>query len=214
VIETVFRLAFIVILVTAFGISGYFRRRARQSGAIPRSREGGAMVLLRLAFALPFFLAMVAYALNPRWMAWAALPLPTAARVAGILVGLAMLPLLLWVFRSIGRNISETTLTKSDHELVTHGPYRWVRHPLYSAATVAFVALGVIAANAFIIAFALVIFGGMALLVVPREEAELSAKFGAAYQDYRRRTGGLFPRFIFDTPGDGGAAAGAARGEV
>jgi hypothetical protein len=53
----------------------------------------------------------------------------------------------------------------------------------------------------------------VALLVVP-EEAELSAKFGAAYQDYRRRTGGLFPRFIFDTPGDDGAAAGPARGEA
>jgi protein-S-isoprenylcysteine O-methyltransferase Ste14 len=105
-----------------------------------------------------------------------------------------MLPLLVWLFRSLGRNISETVLTKADHRLVTHGPYRWVRHPLYSVATVAFLALGLIAANAFIIALGLVIFGGLALFVVPREEAELAAKFGPDYEAYRGRTGGLFPR--------------------
>jgi protein-S-isoprenylcysteine O-methyltransferase Ste14 len=210
----VFRYSFAFILIAAFGMSSFFRRRARQTGAIPRSRDGGRILFLRLFFAAPFFLAMVAYIVNPDWMAWSAMPLPAGIRWAGVAVGLAALPLLYWVLSSIGRNISETVLTKADHQLVTHGPYRWVRHPLYTVATVAFLALGLIAANAFILGMSLVVFAAVALLVVPREEAELSAKFGAAYQDYRRRTGGLFPRFIFDTPGDDGAAAGPARGEA
>jgi protein-S-isoprenylcysteine O-methyltransferase Ste14 len=208
--ETLFRLFFAIILLTAFGLSGFFRRKARQSGAIPRSREGGAMVMLRLAFALPFFLAMVAYLVNPHWMAWSALPLPTAVRWGGVGVGLAALPVIYWVLRSIGRNISETVLTKAEHQLVTHGPYRWVRHPLYTVASVVFLSLGLIAANAFILALGLLIFVGVAVFIVPREEAELSAKFGPAYEDYRRRTGGLFPRFVFGTH----AAAGPTRGEV
>jgi protein-S-isoprenylcysteine O-methyltransferase Ste14 len=157
---------------------------------------------------------MVAYIINPRWMAWSALPLPTAVRWGGVVVGLATLPLIYWVLRSIGRNISETVLTKTDHRLVTHGPYRWVRHPLYTVATMAFVALGLIAANAFILALGLLIFVGMAVLIVPREEAELSAKFGPAYEAYRRRTGGLFPRFVSAARREGRVAAGPTRGEA
>jgi protein-S-isoprenylcysteine O-methyltransferase Ste14 len=155
-----------------------------------------AMLTLRLAFAVPFFLAMVAYIVNPRWMDWSALRLPESARWAGVAVGLATLPVMYWVLSSIGRNISETVLTKSNHALVTHGPYRWVRHPLYTAATIAFLALGLIAANAFILVLGATIFAGLALWVVPKEEAQLTEKFGGAYAGYKQRTGALVPRII------------------
>jgi len=190
----VFRLSFTIIFITAFGMSGFFRRRARQSGAIPRSREGGRTMFLRLLFALPFYLGMVAYVVNPRWMDWSALPLSATFRWVGVVVGLATLPLLYWVLSSLGRNISETFLTKDEHQLVTHGPYRWVRHPLYSVATIAFLALGLVAANAFILVMAAVVFAALALLVVPKEEAQLVEKFGGAYRAYQGRTGGLLPR--------------------
>jgi protein-S-isoprenylcysteine O-methyltransferase Ste14 len=185
---------FAIILVAAFGMSGFFRRRARQSGAIPRRREGARTMFLRLLFALPFYLGMVAYVVNPRWMDWSALPLSATFRWVGVVVGLGTLPLLYWVLSSLGRNISETFLTKGDHQLVTHGPYRWVRHPLYTAATIAFLALGLVAANAFILVMGVVVFAAMALLVVPKEEAELMDKFGEAYDVYRQRTGALVPR--------------------
>ena len=191
----IFRLFFVAILLTAFGLSGYFRRKARRSGeVIPRGREGSAILIARLVLALPFYLSMLAYAVNPGWMAWSALALPTWLRWVGVFVGLATLPLLYWVFRSLGNNISETFLTKQEHHLVTHGPYRWVRHPLYTAASVAFLALGLIAANAFILTMGTVVLAGIALFVVPREEVQLETKFGASYQEYRRRTGGLVPR--------------------
>jgi protein-S-isoprenylcysteine O-methyltransferase Ste14 len=201
-----FRLFFALILIAAFAMSGFFRRRARQGEAIARSREGGVMLGLRLAFALPFFLAMVVYIVNPRWMDWSALRLPEAARWAGVVIGLAMLPVLYWVLSNIGRNISETVLTKSNHALVTHGPYRWVRHPLYAAATIAFLALGLIAANAFILVLGAAIFAGLALWVVPKEEAQLEAKFGQAYAAYRVRTGAFLPRLVVS--GDPPAARG------
>lgn len=192
--ESFFRGMFAIILVAAFGMSGFFRRRARQSGAIPRSREGGRSVFLRLLIALPFYLGMAAYVINPRWMDWSALSLSVTFRWVGVVVGLASLPLLYWVLSSLGRNISETFLTKADHQLVTHGPYRWVRHPLYTVATIAFLALGLVAGNAFILVMAAVVFAALALFVVPREEAELTVKFGEAYAGYKQRTGALVPR--------------------
>ena len=42
------------------------------------------------------------------------------------------MPLLLfWTFHSLGKNLTDTVVTRREHSLVTHGPYRWVRHPFY-----------------------------------------------------------------------------------
>ncbi len=124
------------------------------------------------------------------------MPLPTWLRWLGAAVGLANLPLIYRVFRSIGANISETTLTKEKHILVSHGPYRWVRHPLYSAATIGLISLSILAANWFMLAMACVAFAGIAVVVVPREEAELLRKFGIEYQEYMQRTGRFAPRLF------------------
>ena len=193
--DQLFRWIFVAIFVGTLSISGYFRRRARQSGeAIPRAREGKFVLLSRLLFAAPLYLSIFAYLLNPAWMAWSAISLPTWLRWLGAAVGLAMLPLLYWVFSSIGNNISETFLTKGKHVLVTYGPYRWVRHPLYSAATISLVSLSMLAANWFMFAMACAAFLGIAVLVIPREEAELIRKFGDEYREYMERTRRFAPR--------------------
>lgn len=193
--EQLFRWFFIAIGVGTLFISGYFRRKARRSGeAIPRAREGKLVLFSRLLFAAPLYLSILAYMLNPAWMAWSAISLPAWLRWLGAGVGLAMWPLVYWVFSSIGANISETFLTKTKHVLVTRGPYRWVRHPLYSAATLSLVALSLLAANWFMFAMACAAFIGIAGLVIPREEAELVQKFGDEYRAYMERTGRFAPR--------------------
>ena len=193
--EQLFRWCLVAIFIGTVSISGYFRRKARRSGeAIPRVREGKLVLLARLIFAAPLYLSILAYMLNPAWMAWSAMSLPTWLRWLGAAVGLAMWPLVYWVFSSIGNNISETFLTKTKHVMVAHGPYRWVRHPLYSAATMSLVALGLLAANWFMLAMTCAAFIGIARLVIPREEAELIQKFGDEYREFAARTGRFAPR--------------------
>ena len=193
--ERLFRWIFVAIFVSILSISGYFRYRARQFGeAIPRAREGNLAMLTRFLFAAPLYLPIFAYMLNPALMAWSSIPLPAGLRWLGAAVGLGTLPLVYWVVSSIGNNISETFLTKEKHVLVTHGPYHWVRHPLYSTATIALVSLSILAANWFMLAMACVAFIGIAALVIPREEAELIRKFGDEYREYVLRTGRFAPR--------------------
>jgi protein-S-isoprenylcysteine O-methyltransferase Ste14 len=142
--QQLFRWFFIAIFIITLAISGYFRRQARQAGVIRRAQEGWHILALRVLFAAPLYGSILAYMVNPSWMAWSMLSLPTWLRWLGVLVGFGMLPVIYWVMRSIGGNVSETVLTKATHALVTHGPYRWVRHPLYSVATVIFVALSLV----------------------------------------------------------------------
>lgn len=193
--ESVFHGFFILIFLGVFAISGYFRARARRvGGTIPRAREGKRFAAARLVLAAPVYLPLVVYLVYPPWMAWASLPLPTWVRWMGVVVGVAMLPAIFWVMVSIGKNVSETYLTKEGHELVQHGPYRWVRHPLYSVATTTIMALGLVAVNGYILIVAALAIIGISSLVVPKEEAELIRKFGAQYQEYQKRTGRFLPR--------------------
>ena len=193
--EPIFRWSFAAILLSAIVISAAFRRRARNAtGTIARRAEGGRMVAFRILFAAPLCLSFAAYIINPDWMAWSALPLPDAARLAALVVGLACVPLLWWVFNSIGSNISETVLTKANHQLVTHGPYHWIRHPLYAFALLAFLSASIVAANWFMALATIIGAVLIVTVVIPREEAGLINKFGPDYVTYRAHTGALIPR--------------------
>jgi protein-S-isoprenylcysteine O-methyltransferase Ste14 len=101
--------------------------------------------------------------------------------------------LLMWTFRCLGKNLTDTVVTRQKHTLVIHGPYRWVRHPFYDSAALLMVAVSLIAANWF-----LLLTGGLAfVLLVLRtrtEEEKLLARFGEPYRAYMKRTGRFLPR--------------------
>lgn len=191
-----FRWLALVVLVSAVGISGVHRRRARsRSGTIRRAKEEPSLIAGRLLVALPLFGGSLAYVLNPGWMAWSAFDAPAWLRWMGVALGACVVPSVHWVLSALGSNVSETILTKDRHELVTSaGPYRWIRHPLYTTGIALFVALGLMAANWFVLGMASIALIAIRTVVVPREERELVARFGSGYEEYRQRTGAMTPR--------------------
>jgi protein-S-isoprenylcysteine O-methyltransferase Ste14 len=194
-VETLFRIIFVGVILSAFMISGYFRRKAKQSGeTISRRAEGSAALFLRMGLAMLFFGSIALHVISPSLMDWASLELPIWLRWAGAALALLCVPLLWWVFTSIGDNISETVLTKVDHQLVTEGPYRWVRHPLYTVALLMFFSLGLMAASWLIMLYSA---AGVAIfrwVVIPKEELRLVQTFGQDYQAYQSQTGAMLPR--------------------
>ena len=196
-----FRWLALAILFGTIGVSGYYRRRARAAtGTISRSREPLRLIAGRLLVALPLFGGVLAYIISPGVMAWSSYTGPEWLRWVGVALGFSAILSARWVLRAIGANVSETILTKPSHQLVTHGPYRWIRHPLYTTGVLLFAALGLIASNWFILAFALVALLSIRFVVVPMEERELIGRFGAAYEAYRARTGAMSPRLRASGP--------------
>jgi protein-S-isoprenylcysteine O-methyltransferase Ste14 len=195
--ELVFRYIFLLVFVGMFLISGYFRRSARQSGeAIRRDREGRGVLAARVLGATVLYLPFVAYGLQPALMEWSSIQAPLPIRWLASVVGVAMLPVLAWVMISIGKNVSETYLTKESHKLVTAGPYRWVRHPLYTVAAIALISLSIVASNWLMLAVAFCAPIAIGLFVVPREETELIRRFGDEYREYQARTGMFVPQIL------------------
>lgn len=185
------------ILLCAVVMSGYFRRRARaEGGAIPRTDEGRLLVVLRALVTLPLLGGILAYLVDPAWMSWAELDAPGWLRPVGAVLGIVSVLAIYWVLDSLGTNISETVLTKPDHELVRLGPYRWVRHPLYATGLCLFFGVGLMAANVALLAMVLLVALMIRYVVIPREEAALEARFGDEYRRYGERTGRLLPRLF------------------
>ena len=84
---------------------------------------------------------------------------------------------------------------KTNHKLITHGPYRWVRHPMYT--TLFLMGLGwlLLTANWFVGA---PLMAGIFIIVIIRvknEEAMLINLFGDEYLVYMQQTGRYLPYF-------------------
>lgn len=159
--------------------------------------EGLSTAVALRSSGLVLMLSVVAYLINPRWMRWSSLDLPAPLRWSGAGLGTVSLVLALWIFRTIGKNITSTVETREEHELVTDGPYRWVRHPLYTVGTSFFMSLGIVAANWFMGLASLVVLV-MLLIRLPKEEEKLIERFGDEYRAYMERTGRLLPRIERD----------------
>ena len=193
-INTVFRITILVILTLSFFISGSFRKRARkQGGTIKRQEEGWLAVVLRLGFALPLLAVIILNVFLPQSLAWAKFALPLYLQIIALILASLCLPLLWWVFSSIGKNISETVLTKENHELVKRGPYSRVRHPLYGTALLLLFSTSLVFGDWIIMGYSLAGLLAFRLLVIPAEEKQLLDSFGEEYERYQARTGALLP---------------------
>src|ERR1044071_6655135 len=131
--ENLFRILAALILFSCIGISVYFRRKADlESGEkISRSVDGSVMMILIRIGGLILWLSPLIYLINPAWMAWSKVGLPISMRWLGVGIGVLCVIGVYWLFSSMGSGITPTSATRQQHQLVTHGPYRWVRHPLY-----------------------------------------------------------------------------------
>ena len=194
--EDVYRWMALVIFLVGTGISMYYRRRAdREAGGekISLKSEGLPLMLALRVGGIALWLGVFAYFINPAWMAWSQLELPSWLRLAGAALGMVTDGLILWVFSSLGNNVSPTVVTRQRHQLVTSGPYRWVRHPLYTVGFLSYMSFAVLAANWYIAILAIVALWLLSLRV-PAEEQALIARNGDTYRDYAKRTSRFLPK--------------------
>ena len=193
--ENIFRILAAIILFTGVGISIYYRRKADlESGEkVSRSVDGNLMMTVIKIFGLLLWFSPLIYLLNPRWMTWSKIGLPDGVRWLGVVIGVLCVLGIYWLFSSIGSGITPTSATRQRHALVTRGPYRWVRHPLYTVGSSMFVAFGMIADNWFVAVLGILAFIAMAIRT-PKEEANLIEKFGDEYREYMKHTGRFLPK--------------------
>jgi protein-S-isoprenylcysteine O-methyltransferase Ste14 len=99
----------------------------------------------------------------------------------------------IWARFYLGRNWSGSVTVKVGHELICGGPYRWVRHPIYTGLLLAMLGTGLVRGQVrAILGFSLLLAGFWVKLDI--EERFMRKTFGGQYQEYARTTGALVPR--------------------
>jgi len=185
---------FLAGFVAYVAIRGRFARGTRDNVKTDRRVDVVEKVLLVLV-GISSLLLPILYLFTP-WLAFADYRLPTFAPWCGSIVMVAALVLFYRSHADLGRNWSVTLELREGHELVEHGVYRSMRHPMYASILLWDLAQGLMLRNWLAGWSALATFGLLYVVRAPREERMMCDAFGQDYRDYMRRTGRLVPRFV------------------
>jgi protein-S-isoprenylcysteine O-methyltransferase Ste14 len=117
-------------------------------------------------------------------VAWAGLCIQMASGMVGV-----------WARRHLGPNWSGEIAIKADHRLIQSGPYRFVRHPIYTAMLGMFLGSAIVSGQLHA-ALGLAMAAAAYWRKIRLEEANLRQAFGSVYDAYRRETGSLVPRLL------------------
>ncbi|MFX0054130.1 MAG: methyltransferase [Candidatus Hermodarchaeota archaeon] len=196
--ELVFRVLFVVLYGLFLIPRGYYRFvKPRQEKEEPaetdRASVGRIQIVLTLII-LGGLISSILYILGLPWMDWfQILQYPILLRVAGAILVLIMIPLLAWIHRELDRQYSAVLEIKSDHRLITTGPYERVRHPMYTVLILFFFGMSLVSANLIVIVFAVLLMLAFPFWIRVEEEKMIET-FGEEYIEYMKRTGRFFPR--------------------
>lgn len=195
--ETVFRILLSALIFAFVAHRGYYasKHKERAESTVKKRKEGLASTLAGMA-GLIGLAATLAYIIQPDWVSWASPPLPLWLRWSGLGFALAGFTLLQWSQNTLGENWSDNPRMIKGQGLVTIGPYRLIRHPIYAAVYLILGSTFFLSAN-WLIGLAWI--GMNALEITSRihyEEGLMLEYFGEHYHEYMKKTGSLFPRIF------------------
>lgn len=185
------RLGFVLATCAFFGVRFFYLRRVGQEPAT--MSEHPVLAVFMTAMKPVFFASVVLWLVRPSWIAFADLPVPMWLQWVGLgLIGLTT-GLYAWVHHALGDNFHPLLRLRDAHQLVTTGPYRFARHPMYTVLF--FTGIGILLCTANVLVGGLNALGMMAASVVrlPREERMLIERFGDGYRAYQQRVGRYTP---------------------
>ncbi len=165
----------------------FSRDRRAASG---QKRDRGSFFFIVLSISIGMTFAFMA----PHLWPWAKMNLPALPRFwTAITMIWGGIFLRIWAVLTLGRHFRTSVRILDDHKLVTHGPYRFLRHPSYTGGLITVAGIGLALANWISLAAA---FGGIFIGYSVRilvEEKALREHFGEAFEAHRKRTWAVIP---------------------
>jgi len=186
-------IVFLITFVIYFGIRHVFIGRTRHEEKVVRQMDRQEKLLL--AGMMPGILLLPLLYLFTPLLDFADYRLPTAVLTTGVITLFGSLWLFWRSHSDLGQNWSVSLELRQQHELITNGVYRRVRHPMYTSIWLWALGQGMLLQNWLAGWAGVPAFAAMYFLRTPREENLMCEKFGDEYRTYMRQTGRLFPRW-------------------
>ena len=115
-------------------------------------------------------------------------------RTVGLVMTALAILLCVWARVHLGKYWSDKVVLKVDHRLIRSGPYRFLRHPIYSGVLLGILGTA-LAVGELRGILALVVMSANYFVKARREERVLAGQFGEEFAEYTRRAGFLVPRW-------------------
>lgn len=172
-----------------------FGRAVKTGGRVEyREKNLIAIEIVRKVVGVAWLAAIGAFFFRESWVGWASIPLPLWLRWIGVGGMAVSVPMVWWTEVSLGQNFNTTLHVREGHTLVTHGPYRWVRHPMYTALFALMIGFFLATANWLVGVPGLAVLIAIVVNRIDQEEAVMVEQFGDEYRAYMTRTGRFLPR--------------------
>jgi protein-S-isoprenylcysteine O-methyltransferase Ste14 len=139
-----------------------------------------------------FYLVFVKEITRP-WMRIQLFTPNLVTEVLGVVLTAAGIGFAIWARVYLGGNWSSSVTVKVGHRLVRTGPYRWVRHPIYTGLIVALIGSGLERAQVRMLVAMVLLYAGFKIKSRIEERA-MTTVFGAEYDEYSRTTGAIIPK--------------------
>lgn len=200
--ELTYKILFLILFIPGSFIRGLYAYRIRpyvkKRSLKKRFRllfetEGYLGALLLMGQGVVLLAGLTTYLFYTSWYPWLQIPLPYIIRRIGFIIGIPGLILLAWTHYTLDKYWSVAIEFREEHKLITSGPYKWIRHPMYTAHLMYFLSWALVTSNVLIL-INYVLTVAIIARRIPREEKALIEKFGQEYISYMRKTGQLIPR--------------------
>jgi protein-S-isoprenylcysteine O-methyltransferase Ste14 len=191
--ESFWKGAYLVLLLAWFFMRMPYARRSRKTKPKLKKREDLEKLLVALNYIGMIFLPL--FVVSTTRLDFATMGLPEGIRWLALLVYGLNLLFFLWCHKSLGKNWSSDLEIKEKHELVQEGPYKRIRHPMYTHFWLFVLSQGLILDNWIVLAYGVLAWGLLYFLRVGAEERMMIEEFGNEYKGYMKRTGRLLPKF-------------------
>ncbi len=196
-----FRVTLLSLWISLGIVRGYYGRKTKTHDSLDGMKEklktaenemGKSMLILTAIIGVIGVIGIILYLLSPSWWTWTHLPLGEWIQWMGVIVSTIPIFYLIWVHRHLDNQWSIALEIQEDHKLITTGPYRRVRHPMYLGIFVYTIGLCLISLDILVSLF-FVFSIWINYRRIPSEEQMMIDQFGDEYLEYMKRSGRLIP---------------------
>ena len=192
--ESLFDNVFLLGLIIATVIRSWYGMQFRRKEIALSQKEHPLVIIGMAVWGIALVLPLIY--MFTHWLSFADYRIPAPLGVVGIVIFVIGLWLLWRSHVDLARNFSPSLFINRQHTLVTHGVYRYIRHPMYLSFWFWAIGQALLISNWLAGPLGIIAFCAIYIFRVNHEEQQLVKHFGDAYRDYQKTTGRLFPKIL------------------
>lgn len=180
-------------LIAEIIIRAPYQKAAKEGQKTDQRKSTTENIVLGLLYIALIFLPLIYSVTN--WLEFANYNLPAWMGWFGVFVLICSLFVFTRSHMDLKSNWSPTLEIRMDHELITNGIYRIIRHPMYASMWLGAIAQILLLQNWLAGPMNLILFALFYFLRVPAEEKMMLDTFGDQYLEYMKKTGSVIPKW-------------------